>query len=126
VIESEAPRSEDVLACRSGDLFPQKQAWTFTTSHAHVLLAVAQDPELRVGKIAEAATITERSAYRILSDLVVAGYLRRTRVGRHNRYELERNLPLRDPVVGERTVSDLLSLIGSSAAEGRLKRAALV
>ena len=62
-------------------------------------------------EIAEATRITERSAYRILSDLVEAGYLRRTRVGRRNRYELARDLPLGDPLVGEDTVSDLLSLI---------------
>jgi len=64
-----------------------------------------------VGEIAEAAGVTERSAYRILADLADAGYLRRIRAGRRNRYELDRDLPLRDPTVGAHTANDLLSLI---------------
>jgi DNA-binding transcriptional ArsR family regulator len=103
--------SRDVLAHAHDASRPQHRSWTFITSHAQVLLAVAHDPELRVEEIAEATRITERSAYRILSDLVEAGYLRRTRVGRRNRYELTRDLLLGDPLVEEDTVSDLLSLI---------------
>jgi hypothetical protein len=48
------------------------RSWTFITSHAQVLLAVARDPALRVEEIAKAARISERSAYRILADLQVA------------------------------------------------------
>jgi DNA-binding transcriptional ArsR family regulator len=103
--------AQDVIAHRRDVALPHRRSWTFITNHAHVLLAVAQDPRLRVEDIAAAARITQRSAYRILSDLVEAGYLRRTRVGRRNRYELARDLLLGDPVVEEDTVSDLLSLI---------------
>jgi DNA-binding IclR family transcriptional regulator len=87
------------------------RSWAFITNHARVLIAVAHDPDRRVGEIAEAARITERSTYRILSDLVEAGYLRRGRVGKRNRYELDRELQLGDPVVEDHTVSDLLSLM---------------
>jgi DNA-binding MarR family transcriptional regulator len=97
--------SRDVLAHAGDASRPQWRSWTFITSHAQVLLAVAHDPELRVAEIAEAARITERSAYRILSDLVEAGYLRRTRVGRRNRYELARDLLLGDPLVEEDTAT---------------------
>jgi hypothetical protein len=65
-----------------------------------------------VGEIAALARITERSTYRILSDLVEAGYLRRTRVGRRNRYEVDEALALGDPVVDVQTVSDLLAIGG--------------
>ena len=104
---------------RGGTDLSQLRSWTFITSHAHVLLAIAQDPELRVGEIAEIAGITERSAYRILSDLVKTGYLRRTRVGRRNRYELDGALALGDPVVEAWTVSDLLAVIGAREDETR-------
>jgi DNA-binding IclR family transcriptional regulator len=90
------------------------RTWAFLTAHSLVLLAVARNPDIRVQEIAEAAYVTERSAYRVLSDLVEAGYLRRTRDGRRNRYELDRELPLGDPTVEERPTSDLLSLIGGS------------
>ena len=114
----------DVLAHRRDVPGPPWRTWTFITNHAHVLLAVAQDPELRVAEIAAAAGITERSAYRILSDLAQAGYLRRTRVGRHNRYELARDLPLNDALVGDDTVRDLLLLIKTQLPERVSTRAA--
>ena len=98
------------LAYFSDASFEPMRNWAFLTSHARVLLAVARDPELRVGEIAEAAGIAGRSAYRILADLVEGRYLRRTRVGRRNRYELDRDLPLGEPIIGELTLNDLLSL----------------
>ena len=85
------------------------------TNHAHVLLAVARNPDVRVEQIAEAAGITQRSAYRILAELVRAGYVRRTRVGRHNHYDLAFDLPLEDPVAARLTVNDLLSLVDTAA-----------
>jgi DNA-binding IclR family transcriptional regulator len=72
------------------------------------LVAVANEPEMPVHEIARAVEITERSAYRILSDLVDDGYLIRKRVGRRNRYELNIELPLGDAVVGAHTVRELL------------------
>ena len=85
--------------------------WGFITSHARVLLAVAKNPELRIEGIAEAARVTRRSVYRILTDLIEAGYLRRRRAGSRNLYELDPELPLGDPVVEAQPVGDLLSLV---------------
>jgi hypothetical protein len=90
--------------------FQPMRTWAFLTAHTRVLLAVARNPEFRVDEIAETACVTERSAYRILADLVEAGYVRRTRQGRRNRYELDHDLPLGDPTVEEQPTSDLLSL----------------
>jgi DNA-binding transcriptional ArsR family regulator len=96
----------------SGDVaFELTRSWGFITSHARVLLAVAQEPELRVEAIAVAADVTERSVYRILADLVEAGYLRRRRAGTHNLYELYPERPLGDPLVEEHAMGELLSLI---------------
>jgi hypothetical protein len=91
--------------------FTPPRQWAFITSHARVLLLVAHDPELRVAEIADAASVSNRSVYRILADLVEAGYLRRRRTGARNRYELNQDLPLGDPVLDEQPVSGLLSLI---------------
>ncbi len=55
------------------------RSWTFITNHAQVLLAVARDPEATVAELAQAAEITERSAYRMIADLQRAGYVRRRR-----------------------------------------------
>jgi DNA-binding transcriptional ArsR family regulator len=96
------------------------RSWTFITSHAQVLLAVARHPEASVVEIAEAAEITERSTYRLLADLQQAGYVRRSRKGRQNRYEINRALPLRDPTVGHGLVRDLLKLVVEEDVEGHL------
>jgi DNA-binding transcriptional ArsR family regulator len=92
------------------------RSWKFVTHHAHVLLVVANEPEVRVQEIARMVEITERSAYRILSDLVEAGYLTRRRVGRHNRYHLNMELPLGDPMVGAHTVRELLRALERTRA----------
>ena len=90
----------------------QNRGWTFITHHAQVLLAIARNPEVRVTEIAKAAGITERYAYRVLSDLQRAGYVRRSRRGRSNRYELNAEAPLGDPVIEEESLCHLLRLIG--------------
>jgi predicted ArsR family transcriptional regulator len=88
--------------------------WTFLTNHAHVLLCLADDPELRVRDIAARVGITERAALRILRDLADAGYLERVRVGRRNLYRLRLDGPMRHPVESSRPVR---ALVDSFAAE---------
>jgi predicted DNA-binding transcriptional regulator YafY len=104
------------------------RSWTFITSHAQVLLALARDPTATVAKLATAAEITERSAYRILADLQQAGYVRRRKIGRHNAYEINPSLPLRDPTVENERVRDLLSLASDDDVEAhrQAQRARLV
>jgi DeoR/GlpR family transcriptional regulator of sugar metabolism len=87
------------------------------TNHAQVLLAVARNPAATVAQLAATAKITERSAYRILADLQKAGYVHRRRLGRHNAYEINGNLPLRDPTVENECVRDLLSLVTDADVE---------
>jgi predicted ArsR family transcriptional regulator len=92
--------------------------WTFLTNHAHVLMCVSTEPEIRLREIAERVGITERAAHRILSELVDEVYVERERQGRRNRYKVRLDLPLRHPLDGGRPVSDLLS-----SANGRVPAA---
>jgi predicted transcriptional regulator len=85
--------------------------WDFLTNHAHVLLAISQDPGIRLRDIAAAVGITERSAHKILSQLVDEGYVLRERHGRRNRYKVKPELPLRHPLVQDREVGDLLTVL---------------
>jgi DNA-binding transcriptional ArsR family regulator len=93
------------------------RSWTFITNHAQILLALARDPAATVAELAAAAEITERSAYRILADLQQAGYVRRRKLGRHNIYEINPTMPLRDPTIENECVRDLLSLITDADVE---------
>lgn len=87
-----------------------QQSWTFLTNHAHVLLAVARDPDIRVHDIAQAAGITDRAALLILQDLEDAGYVHRERVGRRNHYTLEPGRPFRHPAHAAHDVDELVAI----------------
>ncbi len=86
-------------------------AWTFLTNHAHVLLLIAQNPEIRLRDVAKQVGITERAVQRIVADLEAEAYLTRRRSGRRNQYQVNLERPLRHPVEAHRTVGSLLALV---------------
>jgi predicted transcriptional regulator len=83
-------------------------AFTFLTNHAHVLLLISRDNDLRMRDIAIGVGITERAVQRIVDDLTVTGYVKVTREGRRNHYEVQSAEPLRHPVEKGLSVSDLV------------------
>lgn len=85
--------------------------WTFLTNHAHVLLCIARNPDLRLRDIAATVGVTERAVQLIVADLEEGGYLTRTRVGRRNRYQLQPARPLRHPVERGHDVDELLAAL---------------
>lgn len=84
--------------------------WTFLTNHAHVLLCVAADPDIRLRDIATRVGITERAAQKIVHDLVDGDYLAVTRRGRRNHYRVLHGGHFRHPLESRREVGDLLDL----------------
>jgi DNA-binding MarR family transcriptional regulator len=84
--------------------------WTFLTNHAHVLLAIARDPEARLRDVAAVVGVTERAAQAIVADLEADGYLTRERVGRRNRYTVNPAGRFRHPAEAEHRVGELLAL----------------
>ncbi len=85
--------------------------WTFLSNHAHVLICIAQEPEVRLHEVAARVGITERAVQRIVADLEEGGYLSRSREGRRNRYEVHLDRPLTHSVESHREVGVLLNLI---------------
>jgi DNA-binding MarR family transcriptional regulator len=85
--------------------------WTFLTNHAHVLLAIAADPDLRLRDVSERIGITERAAQRIVGELEAEGYLEVRRVGRRNAYRVHAELPLRHPAERHHRVGELLEVL---------------
>lgn len=85
--------------------------WTFLTNHAHVLIALARDPDARVRDLAASVAITERAVQQILTDLEDAAVLTREREGRRNRYAVNVDSPLRHPNEAGGYVRDLLALV---------------
>jgi DNA-binding Lrp family transcriptional regulator len=89
--------------------------WTFVTHHFLVLLCIAEDPGIRISDVADRVGITERTVGGIVSDLVKAGYLTRTRVGRRNHYEVHREMPLRHLETQHRRLGEMLALLVSAS-----------
>ncbi|UZN03451.1 helix-turn-helix transcriptional regulator [Cellulomonas sp. S1-8] len=89
-----------------------RTSWTFLTNHAHVLLAVARDPDLRVADIAGYVGITPRATLLVLHDLEAAGYLQRHREGRRTHYTIAAHQPFRHPTTASHDVDELLALFG--------------
>ena len=90
--------------------------WTFLSNHGHVLVCIAEDPDLRLRDIASRVGITERAVFSIVNDLEADGYLVRIHVGRRNRYEIKPQRPLRHPVESSHSVGELLGVLAASAA----------
>ena len=101
-----------------------RPGWTFLTNHGHALVCIAGDPGIRGRDIADRVGITESAAQAIIADLVVNGYVKRTRIGRRNHYEINTDRPLRHPVEQPHSVGELLQLVGELAPSRRRKATA--
>jgi len=88
---------------------PELPPWSFLTNHAHVLIAISRNPELRQRDIGYAVGITAGAVQRIIHELEEAGYIRSERIGRRNRYETDDTLGLRHPLEDQHSVRDLLA-----------------
>jgi DNA-binding IclR family transcriptional regulator len=93
----------------------QSRTWTFLTNHAQVLLCLAGDPDIRLRDVATRVGITERASQRILAELVEAGYVRTARIGRRNRYTVDREHAMRHSAQLGHDIGNLLEALGSNA-----------
>ena len=87
--------------------------WTFFTNHAHVLICLAENPDLRIRDLAPLVGITERAVHNILRELAAEGFVEIEKNGRRNHYNVRPEQHLRHPVEEHATVGDLINLIHS-------------
>ena len=85
--------------------------WSFLTNHARALVCIAHDPGVRLRDIATTLSITERSAFGIVTELSAAGYVVKEKEGRRNRYHIQAHLPLPEAIGRERTIGEVLKLL---------------
>lgn len=86
-------------------------SWTFLTNHAHVLIAISRNSEIRQRDIAYAVGVTVGAVQRIIHELEADGYIRSERVGRRNRYHVLHDKPLRHPLEDQHTVRELITTL---------------
>lgn len=85
--------------------------WTFLSNHARVLEMLAQQPDIRIREVAQQVEITERTAHRIVSELIAGGYVKANKSGRRNSYAINKSAPLRHRLDGEHTVGELIDVL---------------
>jgi len=93
----------------------QVPSWTFLTNHAQVLLCLADTPDIRLRDVAEHVGITERATQRILAELIGAGYVKAVRVGRRNRYTVDREHAMRHTAQIGHEIGVLLEALGATS-----------
>ena len=99
-----------------GEVPEPHSGWTFLTSHARVLAAIAEDQTTRIRDIAARCRLTERAVQKIISDLESDGYLTHKREGRSNTYRIQPGTILRHPAESGLTVAELLNLLANHEA----------
>ncbi|MEY4146592.1 MAG: hypothetical protein RL278_148 [Actinomycetota bacterium] len=85
------------------------QNWTFLSNHAHVLVCVAKNPDMRLCEVAELVGVRERTVHRIVHELIDAGYISVTKVGRNNVYAVDLDKPLRHPLEAEHNIQAIVA-----------------
>jgi DNA-binding MarR family transcriptional regulator len=100
------------------------EEWSFLTNHARVLVCIAHDPGARLRDIAATLGITERSVFRIVTDLASASYVLKDKDGRRNRYRVQVHAPLRRDTDQHQTIGELLAVLVDTKARGDLRQGA--
>lgn len=88
-----------------------REGWTFLSNHGHVLVCLADDPDILLKDVAARVGITERAVQQIVADLAAAGVITRHREGRRNRYVLRLDVQFRHPIEAGLTVGEFVDLV---------------
>jgi len=86
--------------------------WKFVTNYALVFCLIAQQPRITGREISSTIGITEKATRRIINDLEAEAYITKKREGRRIRYRINPDLPLRAESQQDKSVGDLLEVLG--------------
>ena len=86
-------------------------SWTFFSNHGHVYFLLATNENIILREVAIKVGITERSVLGIVQDLEDAGYIKREKIGRSNRYKIVPKKTLRHSLESIVQLKDLVGLI---------------
>jgi len=98
--------------------------WKFVTNHTLVLCLIAQQPRITAREIAATVGITEKATRNIINDLEADDYITKNKEGRRLRYSIDPEMPLRHEMHEDKSVGDLLEVLGWEKRRKRVKSAA--
>jgi len=93
--------------------------WSLLTNHGRLLLAIENEPGLRVREMADRLELSERGVALILRDLRQAGYVTSYREGRRVYYSVVPDKPMRRDSLRHQTVGQLLQLLAAAETSRR-------
>lgn len=96
---------------------PTSAEWTFLSNHTHVLICIAQQPDIRLADVALLVGIRERTVHRIVHELCDSGYLSVSKVGRRNVYSLDLDRPLRHPLESSHSIRAIVEPLLTGSAQ---------
>lgn len=88
--------------------------WTFFSNHGHVYFLLATNPDIILREVAAQVGITERSVQGIVHDLEDAGYIKKEKIGRTNKYKIVPEKTLRHPLEKNVLLQKLIRIISQA------------
>ncbi|MDF1823372.1 MAG: hypothetical protein P1U68_01950 [Verrucomicrobiales bacterium] len=83
------------------------------SNHTYVLVCLHHDPEMRLSEISYRVGLTLRIVQKIIKELSEEGIVSIEKIGRRNRYQINREYCLRHPLVKQHTIGELIDAITS-------------
>ena len=106
----------DSLLPAIGPLHAERPKWGFLSNHAHVLVCLHNDPDMRLSEISARVGLTLRIVQRIVKELSDEGVITIEKVGRRNRYFINLEYPFRHDLEKHCNIGQLLRLVSGERA----------
>lgn len=92
-------------------LMTQRPKWGFLSNHAHVLVCIYSDSEMRLNEISVRVGLTLRIVQRIVKELSDEGVISVEKIGRRNHYSINEEYPFRHELESHCNIGHLLRLV---------------
>ncbi|MDF1813730.1 MAG: hypothetical protein P1V20_16130 [Verrucomicrobiales bacterium] len=94
-----------------GQVMAERPQWGFLSNHAHVLVCLYSDPDMRLSEISIRVGLTLRIVQRIIKELADEKVITIEKVGRRNRYHIDESYPFRHELEAHCNIGQLMRLV---------------
>ena len=94
-----------------GPFMAEMPQWGFLSNHAHILVCLYQDPDMRLNEISIRVGLTLRIVQKIVKELADEGVIEIEKNGRRNHYRINDNYPFRHELESHCNIGQLLRLV---------------
>ena len=94
-----------------GPLMAERPKWGFLSNHAHVLVCLYSDPDMRLSEVSARVGLTLRIVQRIIKELADEKVITIEKIGRRNRYHIDDTYPFRHELESHCNIGQLMRLV---------------